>query len=74
MVGLLYLVDFIKSSLEDAVEKAKVFALEYNQYGFLWLDDKQEKLAGILADFEAKKNAFLMLEKFKAEVSNILLI
>ncbi|KAL5283455.1 hypothetical protein ACFFRR_005999, partial [Megaselia abdita] len=67
LVGLLYLVDFIKNLLEDAVKEAKVFAIEYEQYSYLWLDDKQEKLSELLIEFEAKKNAFLMLEKFKEE-------
>lgn len=64
----MYLVDFIKTSLEDAVEEARIFTVQYEQYGYLWLDDKQDTLSQILADFEAKKNAFLMLEKFKGEV------
>lgn len=70
-MGLVYLVDFIKSSLKDAVEESRVFAVEYEQYAYLWVDDKQEKLAEILADFETKKNAFLMLERFKEEVRYI---
>lgn len=68
LVGLLYLVDFIKNLLEDAVKEASTFAIEYEQYSYLWKDDKHEKLLEILADFERKKNAFLMLEKFKEEV------
>lgn len=69
LVGLLYLVDFIKNLLEEGVEEASLFVIEYQQYKYLWMEDKQEKLAEILVEFEEKKNAFLMLEKCKGEVS-----
>lgn len=74
LIGLVYLVDFIKNLLDEAVEECRNFALGYEQYEYLWVDDKQEKLQEILADFEEKKNAFLMLERFKMEVINIIFL